>query len=192
MANFAKLNDSNEVIDVIVVNDSAFTDEASGITFLQGLYGSDTKWKQTSFNTWGNKHYTGIPFDMAVRNMERAETLSDDQTKAFRGNFAQIGGTYDPSNDIFIPPRPIDSIGTSCASWTFNTTTALWEPPIDFPTILDDGQDPVVFIWSFNWYEADYQADNTKGWKAIKNNGDGSDHTDTNEYYWDGSAWTPL
>jgi len=189
MAHFAKLNDSNEVIDVVVVNNSAFSDEASGITLLKNLYGADTNWKQTSYNTYGNKHYTGTIDNSSIIYNTRGETLSSDQSKAFRGNFAQVGGTYDTSNNIFIPPRPTDAVGTSCASWTFNTTTALWEPPIAFPSIIDDEQDPVVFIWSFDWYEAKYQANNTRGWNGYKNNADGTDHSDTKEYYWNGSAW---
>ena len=104
MAHFAKLNDSNEVIDVVVVNNSAFSDEASGIAFLKNLYGADTNWKQTSYNTSGNKHYTGTLSNTENHNV-RGESLSSDQSKAFRGNFAQVGGTYDASNDIFIPPR---------------------------------------------------------------------------------------
>ena len=38
------------------------------------------------------------------------------------------------------------------ASWTLNTTTYRWEPPIARP-------DTDVY-----WDEAAYQADNTKGW----------------------------
>ena len=188
MAHFAKLNDSNEVIDVIVVNNSAFTDEASGITFLKNLYGADTNWKQTSFNTWSNKHYTGNLSNADTHNV-RGESLSSDQSKAFRGNFAQVGGTYDTSNNIFIPPRPTDSIGTSCASWTFNTSTASWTPPLTYPTVLDDGEDTPVWFWSFDWYEAKYQANNARGWNGNKENINGSDHSDTKEYYWNGSAW---
>ena len=43
------------------------------------------------------------------------------------------------------------------ASWTLNTTTYLWEPPITYPT---DGK-------SYDWNENLYQSDNTKGWVEI-------------------------
>lgn len=189
MAHFAELNDSNVVQRVVVVADAVVSDEAAGIAFLQNLYGADTIWKQTSYNTYGKKHYTGTLETSATIHNTRGETLSSDQSKAFRGNFAQEGGTWDSTNNIFIPPRPTDAVGTSCASWTFNTTTALWTPPITFPTVLDDGADPVVWVYSFDWYEAKYQANNARGWNGNKHNADGSDHSDAKEYYWNGSAW---
>ena len=33
------------------------------------------------------------------------------------------------------------------------------------------------------------QADNTKGWEGTKRNVDGSTHTDTATYDWNGTAW---
>ena len=41
--------------------------------------------------------------------------------------YAGVGSIWDEANNIFIHPRPY-------ASWTLNTTTATWEPPIDYPT----------------------------------------------------------
>ena len=40
MANFAKLNNDNIVIDVQSVHNNVATNEAAGITFLNNLYGS--------------------------------------------------------------------------------------------------------------------------------------------------------
>ena len=149
MAHFAKLNDSNEVIDVIAVNNSAFSDEASGITFLRNLYGADTNWKQTSYNTWGKKHYTGNLANTENHNV-RGESLSSDQSKALRKNFAWIGGTYDATRDAFIPPHKY-------ASWTLNEDTCVYDPPIPMP---NDGK-------YYDWDESAYQSDNTKGWVEI-------------------------
>lgn len=45
----------------------------------------------------------------------------------FRKHPAGIGYTYDDTLDAFIPPQPFPS-------WTLNTTTCLWEPPVPIPT----------------------------------------------------------
>ena len=82
MAHFVKLNANNIVIDGVVVNNDALdadNEEASGIVFLNKLYGSDENWKQTSYNA---------------------------ATNGFRYNFAGIGYTYDADADAFIAPRP--------------------------------------------------------------------------------------
>jgi hypothetical protein len=83
MAHFAKLNDSNIVIAVHVVNNDVITidgveSEQAGIDFLSELYGHN-KWKQTSYN--GN----------------------------FRTRYAGVGFSYDENFDAFIPPKPHDS-----------------------------------------------------------------------------------
>ena len=74
MAHFAQLDSNNTVTNVIVINnsDAALMDgtetESIGIAFCQKLFGTDTIWKQTSYN--------------AVNG------------SGFRGNFAGIGMTY--------------------------------------------------------------------------------------------------
>jgi hypothetical protein len=80
MAHFAKLDENNLVTQVIVVNNDVIENlpfpesEPIGVEFCQSLYGTDTIWKQTSYN--GN----------------------------FRGVYAGIGYSYDPVQDIFIEP----------------------------------------------------------------------------------------
>lgn len=80
MANFAQLDDDNNVLQVIVVNDSDCLDkdgnesEAVGVEFCQSLFGG--RWMQTSFN----------------RNM--------------RVNFAGVGMKYYPEIDAFMKPKP--------------------------------------------------------------------------------------
>lgn len=82
MAHFAQLDDSNQVTQVIVVNNSDTLDpngqesEAVGITFCQSLFGADTRWLQTSYNSNIRKSYAGI------------------------------GYNYDAGRDAFIPPQP--------------------------------------------------------------------------------------
>lgn len=85
MAHFAELDGNNVVLRVIVVGNEDIQDgdgveqESIGVTFCQNLFGSDTNWKQTSYNA----------------NM--------------RKNYAAAGFTYDASRDAFIPPQPFAS-----------------------------------------------------------------------------------
>ena len=79
MAHFAELDADNKVLRVIVIsndethNEDGVEDEALGIAFCQSLFGTNTKWVQTSYNN------------------------------SMRGIFAGIGMTYDELNDVFIP-----------------------------------------------------------------------------------------
>ena len=85
MAHFAKLDNNNKVVSVLVVANSVITNgegveqEQLGIDFLNNLYGPGSWYKQTSYN------------------------------KTIRKNFAGVGFTYDPSRDAFIPPCPFSS-----------------------------------------------------------------------------------
>ena len=82
MAHFAKLNNNSVVTDVIVIGNSdchnanGQESEAVGIAFCQSLFGANTRWVQTSYNS----------------NM--------------RKNYAGIGSTYDATRDAFIAPQP--------------------------------------------------------------------------------------
>jgi len=84
MAHFAKLDENNLVIDVVVVHNNELLDgngierEELGITFLINTFGY-SNWKQTSYN------------------------------ETFRKNYAGCGYTYDPGRDAFIPPKPFPS-----------------------------------------------------------------------------------
>jgi hypothetical protein len=68
MAHFAQLDQNNIVTQVIVVGNDDIKDEtgneseATGIAFCKSLLGSDTMWKQTSFNGNIRKNYAGIGF----------------------------------------------------------------------------------------------------------------------------------
>jgi hypothetical protein len=84
MAHFAKLDESNNVLEVHVVHNNELLDangveqEQKGIDFLVAWSGGHPHWKQTSYN--GN----------------------------FRKNYCGPGWTYDPVRDAFIPPKPAD------------------------------------------------------------------------------------
>jgi hypothetical protein len=95
MAHFARLTQQNKVVNVIVVNNQELLDEngneqeSLGIQFCKSLYGNDTIWVQTSYNS------------------------------SFRGNYAGIGDTYDSDLDAFISPRPFPSwtLNTDTYQW---------------------------------------------------------------------------
>ena len=114
MAHYAFLNMQNIVTEVIVGKD-----ETDGPTNWEIHYGNfrEQVCKRTSYNTRGGVHYT---------NGE----ASDDQSQAFRKNYAGVGYIYDETRDAFIPPQPYDS-------WILNETSCLWEAPVAYP---DDGQ----------------------------------------------------
>lgn len=85
MAHFARVNEDWIVEQVIVVNNEVLKNELGiecdwlGEQFCQQLYGTHTKWIQTSYN--GRKYK----------------------------NFAGIGYTFDPYRHAFIPPKPFPS-----------------------------------------------------------------------------------
>ena len=95
MANFAKLDGQNVVIDVNAVANAVFDDlpfpesEPVGVAFLTEWSGGYTNWKQTSYN--GN----------------------------FRKNLAGIGYIYDAVLDAFIAPKPYPSwlLNTETCRW---------------------------------------------------------------------------
>ena len=73
-----------------------------------------------------------------------------------RANYPSVGWIYDSTNDIFYPPLDVDNKGKLMESWTLNTTTGTWTPPISLPSDAD--------TVGYNWDESLYQSDNTKGW----------------------------
>jgi hypothetical protein len=93
-------------------------------------------YKQTSYNTRGGVHYTdGVP--------------SEDQTKAFRKNYAGLGYTYDAGRDAFIPPKPYNS-------WVLNEETCLWDAPVAMPEDAGTGEPPKRYTWdeeTTSWVE---------------------------------------
>jgi len=112
MAYYATLDYNNIVTNVIVGRDQ--NDLADGVDSWETYYAPEGfTVKRTSYNTQGGIHYTdGEP--------------SEDQTQAFRFNYAGIGFTYDEARDAFIPPQPY-------ASWVLDEATCLWVAPIAYP-----------------------------------------------------------
>ncbi len=140
MGYFAKIDENNFVIGVHSVANQVFTinnieDEKIAADFLNNLHNVNYVWKQTSYNTHGNIHY------QADNN-----TPSQDQSKAFRKNYAGIGYYYDSIRDAFIPPKPFES-------WTLDEFSCLWNPPIPYPN------DSKLYQWNediLNWEEINF------------------------------------
>ena len=102
MAHFAELDSNNIVLRVnclsnfVMENEQGQRVEQLGIDFLQNLYGSNTIWSQTSYNTRAGIYY--VP---------GTNEVSPDQSLAFRKNYAGIGWSYDLGYNAFINPKPI-------------------------------------------------------------------------------------
>jgi hypothetical protein len=124
MTHFAKLDADNLVGFV-----TAGRQEDDGLEAELSARTGDV-YKQTSYNTRGGVHY----------NPETGEP-SEDQSRAFRKNFAGLGFAYDEERDAFIPPKPFDS-------WVLDEASCLWVAPIDYPMDgLDYRWDEVSVAW---------------------------------------------
>ena len=140
MAHFAKLGANGKVIQVLtmdndkMLNADGVEDESVGQQWLeQHNNWPAPMWIQTSYNTSQNKHNSG------------------DDSKAFRGNYAGIGYTWDEDNQIFWCKKPY-------ASWVKDTATASWKSPIgDAPALTAEQESQNIAAthrWSYVWNEA--------------------------------------
>ena len=77
----------------------------------------------------------------------------------FRANYPGVGWYYNSTHDIFHEPRPKDKNGNDCISWTLNTKTGMYDPPISYPNAA------ALEYWT--WDESVYNGDNTKGWVLL-------------------------
>ena len=153
MAHFAKISETHEVLTVHVVNNSdilnvdGVEDETVGQSYLeQHSNWPANLWIQTSYNTINNTH------------------LSGDNSKAFRGNYAGIGYTWDEDSNIFWPKKPH-------ASWVKHIESAGWKSPIgDAPTLTDEQEAQNIAVdennlpinfWVYNWNETNQSWDLT-------------------------------
>ena len=90
-----------------------------------GEFGDPSQWIQTSYNTYGGVHRLG--------------------GTPLRKNYAGIDFHYDPVSDAFYAPQPFPS-------WTLDTETFLWNPPVAYP------QDGKHYAWdesTVNWKEVE-------------------------------------
>ena len=126
MAHFAEIDENNVVMRVVVIDISNTIDSNNNEVESIGSSFCENlfgggKWIKTSYN--GN----------------------------IRKRYAQVGGTYDSINDIFIDMKPYDS-------WILDNNTN-WIPPVPYPKDL-------------NYYEWD---ESTISWKLIMDNSNADD-----------------
>jgi len=119
MAHYAELNEENVVVNVFVGRDE--DEVVDGITDWEEYYGNvlNATVKRTSYNTWGNVHYS----QEVDENGERIP--SEDQSKAFRANYAGKDYSYLPDEDVFLAPEPNHHL--TLGTWELNTTNWIWE-----------------------------------------------------------------
>lgn len=114
MAHFAELDESGNVLRVIVVNNSDCGDlpfpesEPVGVAFCKMLFGEDTTWLQTSYNN------------------------------NFRGSYAGRGYKYDSVNDVFVSPQPFPSWTYNSATKQWESPIAMPTIPDGYLAIWDE------------------------------------------------------
>jgi hypothetical protein len=113
MSHFAEISNDNKVIRVLVGNNN---DSDEGYSWLVDNLGGN--WIKTSYNTRGGVHY--------------GSDGNPDGREALNYNFAGIGYSWDGKG--FYAPQPYPS-------FTLNSNSYLWEPPIACPT---DGK---LYTW---------------------------------------------
>jgi len=135
MAHFAKISETNEVLNVHVVddkdvlNDDGVEDETVGQQYLEKHHNWPAQmWIQTSYNTQGGTHKLG--------------------GTALRGNYAGIGYTWDEDDNIFWPKKPH-------ASWVKHLESASWKSPIgDAPALTAEQTADESNKYNYNWNES--------------------------------------
>ena len=102
MAHFAQLDENNVVINIVKISnhdiidpDTGLENEQMGVDLCEQILGPGP-WLQTSYNSNGP-----------------------------RRNYAVVGGTYDPINNVFLSPKPFPS-------WVLDQDYH-WQPPTPWP-----------------------------------------------------------
>lgn len=141
MAHYAEIDENNIVINVFSgIDEDQLDDLPEEFTSWEEFY-TDLKGntvKRTSYNTSHNEHKV-------------------EGKTAFRGNYAGIGYTYDPENDVFIQPAKSDQEVLNTNTWTYDPPNTkptpendnqdyAWDPPSS-SWILIDLKDPADFDW---------------------------------------------
>lgn len=103
MAHYAQVIDG--VVQQVIVCDDGFTDTLP----------DPQNWVKTSYNTHGGVYYT-----------PNSPNPDPDQSKAFRKNYASLGGGYDGVGFYDVKPYP---------SWVLNPNTYYWEAPVPYPDV---------------------------------------------------------
>ena len=136
MAHFAKIIDGKVATVIAVADEDCLKpngehSEEIGRAFCESLTGYPN-WKQTSYNTSRGKYYKP-----GLSGGNKEINLHEDQSKAFRFNYAGIGDEYNEYYDAFISPKPFPS-------WVLDKEQMIWKAPIDMPN------DEYTYIWNEN------------------------------------------
>ena len=115
MSHYAKI--VNEIVTNVIVA------EADHIATLEGV------WVKTSYNVRG-----GIYYDPATNEAAADQSVINGDEARERKNYAGIGYVYNGTG--FHPPEPFPS-------WSLNSTSYVWEPPVAYPESNDD----TVYSW---------------------------------------------
>ena len=99
MSHFAKVEDG--IVTRVIVAEQDYIDTKDGT------------WVQTSYNTYGGKHYD-------------PDTRLEDDKPPLRKNYAGLNYIYDSAKDAFYAPQPFPS-------WTLDDDTCLWEASVVYP-----------------------------------------------------------
>ena len=116
MAHYAYLSPEDLTVKEVIVGPDP-GNEPEGFDTWEDYFTSKGRGpvKRTSYNTVGGVHYN-----------PKTGAESKDQSKAFRKNYASVGGRYDETLDAFIPPKP--NPNEEVSDWVLNEETCLWEP----------------------------------------------------------------
>lgn len=114
MAHFAKLDADNNVLEVIVISDNDVGNlpfpesEPIGVAFCKSLFGEDTNWRQTSYNS------------------------------SFRRQYASLGGFYYPALDVFVAAKnyPSWSFNPQIGNWEAPVPKP--EAPANYVAVWDE------------------------------------------------------
>jgi hypothetical protein len=160
MAHYAKLDENNIVIDVIVIANKNCLDENGneceepGRCFCEAL-SHHGKWKKTSYNT-----RRGIYYNMGLENPQPTE----DQSKAYRINFAENGMKYDEQLDGFVVTN--EFLPKRHPQMVLNPQTGFWalpRPNIPCPEDLELDTYPLD-----EYYEPWFWDINVQQWIKVK------------------------
>ncbi len=131
MSHFARVDEKNVVVEVLVVPQER---EADGEEFLSNELGLGGTWLRCSYTSVGGNR----------RNPDTGEIVA--YGDHFRFNYPGEGFTFHPElgpDGGFVPPKRYPS-------WTLNPDTALWDAPTPVPS--EDG----FWIWdeaSLSWIQ---------------------------------------
>ena len=154
MAHYCFINENNIVVEVITGKDEDDLETLpEGFASWEEYYETQRDGltcKRTSYNTLANEHLDG--------------------GTPFRGNYAGIGFSYDPENDVFISQKPYPS-------WTLDETIWNWKAPVDYPSDANDELDTSLPRKAYEWdednqewsllYELQYNSE-TEEWELVE------------------------